>query len=240
MSCEGFSSTVREVLAQRRKNKVFNTYKGRNSEAMRPNIRSMILQLLLIPLFLCLTPVLFAQSADTGAIFGTVIDRMGAVLPEAKVSLTNQRTGSVKTITSNSSGFYDFEALGSSDYSISITRDGFKTSTTKDILINPGQRREVASKLEVGSISTSVTVESNPLQVKTETSDNSTTVASEEISTLLVNGRNFQSLATLVPGVNNTNGNSGYSGGGLTSSTSLAIVAAESTTPHMRLMVFTT
>jgi hypothetical protein len=183
----------------------------------------MILQLLLIPLFLCLTPVLFAQSADTGAIFGTVIDRMGAVLPEAKVSLTNQRTGSVKTITSNSSGFYDFEALGSSDYSISITRDGFKTSTTKDILINPGQRREVASKLEVGSISTSVTVESNPLQVKTETSDNSTTVASEEISTLLVNGRNFQSLATLVPGVNNTNGNSGYSGGGLTSSTSLAI-----------------
>jgi hypothetical protein len=190
---------------------------------MRPNIRSMILQLLLIPLLLCLTPVLFAQSADTGAIFGTVIDKMGAVLPDAKVSLTNERTGAIKTISTNSAGFYDFEALTSSDYSISITRDGFKTSTTQHILVNPGQRREVASQLEVGSISTSVTVESNPLQVKTETSDNSTTVASEEISTLLVNGRNFQSLATLVPGVNNTNGNNQYTGGGLTSSTSLAI-----------------
>src|ERR1035437_6059424 len=190
---------------------------------MRPNIRSMILQLLLIPLLLCLTPVLFAQSADTGAIFGTVIDKMGAVLPDAKVSLTNERTGANKTISTNSAGFYDFEALVSSDYSVSITRDGFKTSTTQHILVNPGQRREVASQLEVGSISTSVTVESNPLPVKTETSDNSTTVASEEIATPLVNGRNFQSLATLVPGVNNTNGNNGYSGGGLNSSTTLAI-----------------
>ena len=68
-----------------------------------------------------------------------------------------------------------------------------------------------------------VTVEANALQVKTETSDVSSTISAEEIKTLLVNGRNFQSLATLVPGVNNTTGNNQYSGGGLTSSTTISI-----------------
>src|ERR1017187_1676365 len=192
-------------------------------EAMKTNVKSLTLHLMLIPLLLSLAPMLFAQSADTGAIFGTASDTMGAVLPGTKVILTNERTGGVKTIATNDSGFYDIEALPSSDYSISIQKEGFKTSTTQHILVNPGQRREVSAQLEVGSTSTSVTVDSNPLQVKTETSDNSATVDSEEISTLLVNGRNFQSLATLVPGVNNTNGNNQYGGGGLTSSTSLAI-----------------
>ena len=190
---------------------------------MKTNVKSLTLHLMLIPLLLSLAPMLFAQSADTGAIFGTASDTMGAVLPGTKVILTNERTGGVKSIATNDSGFYDIEALPSSDYSISIQKEGFKTSTTQHILVNPGQRREVSAQLEVGSTSTSVTVDSNPLQVKTETSDNSATVDSEEISTLLVNGRNFQSLATLVPGVNNTNGNNQYGGGGLTSSTSLAI-----------------
>ncbi len=192
-------------------------------EAMRSNIKSLIVHLLLTPLLLSLTPALFAQSAATGAIFGTTTDKTGAVLPGTKVILTNERTGASKSIATNNSGFYDFEALQISDYSISFQRDGFKASTIQHISIDPGQRREVSSELEVGNISTSVTVEANPLQVQTETSDNSATLGSEEIATLLVNGRNFQSLATLVPGVNNTNGTNQYSGGGLTSSTSLAI-----------------
>src|ERR1019366_1439283 len=86
-----------------------------------------------------------------------------------------------------------------------------------------GQRREVSPAMAVGGVNSTVTVEASQLQVKTETSENSATVDSKEIQTLLVNGRNFQSLATLVPGVNNTNGNNQYGGGGLTSSTSLAI-----------------
>jgi hypothetical protein len=193
---------------------------------MKSILKSVIIPLLLIPLILSLTPRLFAQSADTGAIFGTVSDNMSAVLPEAKVTLTDERTSVVRSHETNGSGFYDFEALPSSEYTVVIQRDGFKSATTLHVLVNPGQRRDVSTQMTVGSISTSVTVEANPLEVKTETSDNSATVDSQEISTLLVNGRNFESLATLVPGVNNTNGSNQYSGGGLNSSTSLAIGGA--------------
>jgi hypothetical protein len=134
---------------------------------MRSIVKSLITQLLLLPLILGLAPVLVAQSADSGAIFGTIQDKSGAVLPDTSVTLTNERTGGSRSVATNNSGFYDFEAVTSSDYSISIKRDGFKTATTQHILVNPGQRREVSAQLEVGSISTSVTVESNPLQVKT-------------------------------------------------------------------------
>jgi hypothetical protein len=166
---------------------------------------------------------LWAQSADTGAIFGSITDKSGAVVPGASVSVTNTATGSLKTVTTNPGGFYAAEALASGDYKISVAKQGFATVDVNSIHIDPGQRREVSTALAVGATTEIVNVEANALEVKTETSDVSSTIGSEEIQTLLVNGRNFQSLATLVPGVNNTTGNSQYQGGGLTSSTSISI-----------------
>jgi Carboxypeptidase regulatory-like domain len=186
--------------------------------------QSVILRLSLLPIVIIfLAPVAFAQSADTGAIFGTFSDKTGAFLPSAKVVLTDQRTGVTSTHTTNNSGFYDIEALPSSDYSVSVQKDGFESTSIQNIHLDPGQRREVSAKLQVGSTTTSLTVEANTLQVQTETSDDSSTIDSKEISTLLVNGRNFQALATLNPGVNNTNGNNQYTGGGLTSTTTLSV-----------------
>ena len=164
-----------------------------------------------------------AQSADVGALFGSVTDKSGAVVPGATVVVTNTATGSQKSITSNAQGFYSVESVPSGDYKVVATKQGFGTVDVNDIHIDPGQRREVSVALTVGATTETVNVEADRLQVKTETSDVSSTIGSEEISTLLVNGRNFQSLATLVPGVNNTNGNNQYSGGGLTSSTSISI-----------------
>lgn len=164
-----------------------------------------------------------AQSADTGAVFGTITESSGAVLPGSSVTITNLATNRAEVQTTNDSGFYSREALPSGDYSISVSHGGFSTTKVDRIHLDPGQRREVSAVMTVGGVNTTVSVEANELQVKTESSENSATVDSKEIQTLLVNGRNFQSLATLVPGVNNTNGNNQYGGGGLTSSTSLAI-----------------
>lgn len=141
----------------------------------------------------------------------------------ATITITNRATGSAKVTATNNSGFYSIEALPSGDYTVTIVHQGFETTDVNNIHIDPGQRREVSSTLAVGTTTTSVNVEANLLQVKTETSENSATIDSKEIQTLLVNGRNFESLATLVPGVNNTNGNNQYGGGGLTSSTTLSI-----------------
>jgi len=165
---------------------------------------------------------LWAQS-DTGALFGSITDTTGAVVPGASVSVTNTATGSQKTLTTNGAGYYSDEPISAGDYKISVVKQGFATVDVNNIHIEPSQRREVSASLKVGGAAEVVTVEANALQVKTETSDVSSTISAEEIKTLLVNGRNFQSLATLVPGVNNTTGNNQYSGGGLTSSTTISI-----------------
>ncbi len=164
-----------------------------------------------------------AQSADVGALFGSVTDKSGAVVPGASVIVTNTATGSRKNMTSNAQGFYSVESVPSGDYKVAITKQGFGAVDVNNIHIDPGQRREVSVALTVGTATETVNVEANSLQVKTETSEVSSAIGAEEIKTLLVNGRNFQSLATLVPGVNNTNGNTQYSGGGLLSSTTISI-----------------
>ena len=178
------------------------------------------LMFLFLPLSMNLA---FAQSADTGAIFGTISDPSGASLTAASVTVSNEQTGVSNNLTTNSQGFFSNEALASGDYTVLIRLDGFKSFTIQHIHLDPGQRRDVSERLTVGGAQEAVTVEANALQVKTETSEDSSTIDSKEISTLLVNGRNFQSLATLNPGVNNTNGNSQYSGGGLSSTTTLSI-----------------
>lgn len=190
---------------------------------MRSIVKSAIFYLLLLPLILSLAPGLLAQSADTGTIFGTIQDKSGALLPDTRVSITNVNTAVSKTLITNSSGFYSDEAIPSGDYTVVAEKDGFEAVKVQNVHLNPGQRREVSPRLDVGSVSQSVTVDSDALQVKTESSEDSSTIDSKEISTLLVNGRNFQSLATLNPGVNNTNGNNQYYGGGLQSQTTLSI-----------------
>jgi hypothetical protein len=166
---------------------------------------------------------LWAQSSDAGALFGSVTDTTGAAVQGATVVVINTATESKKSLMTNSLGFYSAESMLSGDYKVTVAKQGFATVDVNNIHIDPGQRRDVSVALAVGSATEIVNVDANPLQVKTETSDVSSTIGADEISTLLTNGRNFQSLATLVPGVNNTNGNTQYSGGGLLSSTTISI-----------------
>jgi hypothetical protein len=179
--------------------------------------------LFILPFLLVLVCAAFAQSADTGAIFGTISDQAGASLPDAAVTISNDGTAVSKALKTNKAGFFSVEAVESGDYTVTIQQNGFESLRVQHIHLDPGQRREVSAQLRIGGLNQSVTVEANALQVKTETSEDSSTIDSREISTLLVNGRNFQSLATLNPGVNNTNGNNQYSGGGETSTTTLSI-----------------
>lgn len=197
-------------------NYAFPHYRGRALQV------AAFLGMLLIAIASLQKPV-WAQSSDVGALFGSVTDKSGAVVPSASVAVTNIATASQKTISTNGAGFYSAESLPAGDYKVTVAKDGFEKVTVNNIHIDPGQRREVSPVLTVGAATETVNVEANALEVQTETSDVSSTIGSQEINTLLVNGRNFQSLATLVPGVNNTTGNSQYSGGGLTGQTTISI-----------------
>ena len=167
-------------------------------------------------------PYLRAQ-ASAGALSGTVTDTTGAVVAGTTVTITNEVTTISHIVTTNSSGFYSVEGLPVGQYTIDVSKSGFKESVTKGIQIDPGQRRADNVALEVGSEKEQVTVTADALQVNTETSESGGTLTSTQIDNLMLNGRNFQTLAIAIPGVSSTNGADALGGGGLLGGTTLIV-----------------
>ncbi|MDR5726567.1 MAG: carboxypeptidase regulatory-like domain-containing protein, partial [Terriglobia bacterium] len=162
----------------------------------------------------------------TGAISGNVTDSTGAAVAGATVVVTNQGTGVPRTLTTDDSGFYSAEGLPVGLYRIQISKPGFQQNVTQDIQLNPGQRRANNIVLAVGSAATKVTVTAAMEQINTTTSESGGTISSKQISNLMLNGRNFQTLAIAVPGVSSTAGANALNGGGLLGGTTLIVNGA--------------
>ena len=167
-------------------------------------------------------PFLHGQ-ASSGAISGTVTDSTGAVVADAKVTITNQSTAVPNVKTTDSSGFYSIEGLANGLYTVDVAKAGFKESITSGIQLDPGQRRASNVVLQVGSATAQVTVEADALEVNTESSESAGTVTGSQIENLMLNGRNFATLALAIPGVSDVHGADGLGGGGLEGGTSLIV-----------------
>lgn len=169
---------------------------------------------------------LWAQNTTSCAISGTVMDTTGAVVSGVAVTVTNQATGLVVKATSNGAGYYTAESLAPGDYTIATKKTGFKSEVVHDIHLDPGQRRGADLKLDVGATEVTVTVEADAVAVQTESADLSGTVSQKEVANLMLNGRNFQSLAMIVPGVSSANGANqlaNYGGGGYLGQTAIIV-----------------
>ena len=79
------------------------------------------------------TSAVWAQTASTGALTGTVIDQSGGVVAGATVTVTDNGTGQERTATTDSSGSYKFSLLNSGNYSVKFSATGFKTSTLPSV-----------------------------------------------------------------------------------------------------------
>jgi hypothetical protein len=167
-------------------------------------------------------PALLAQ-ASAGAISGTVTDSSGAAIPGATVIITNEATSVARTLSTDGSGFYSAEGLLVGQYKIDVKKEGFRESVTTGIQIDPGQRRASNVALQVGSENAEVKVTADAVQINTETSDNGGTISSKQIDNLMLNGRNFQTLAIAIPGVASTAAANALGGGGLEGSTTLIV-----------------
>ncbi|MGA7341953.1 MAG: carboxypeptidase regulatory-like domain-containing protein [Terracidiphilus sp.] len=173
---------------------------------MSLNRRMNILQLGVALSLLCVTAWVHAQDVTSCAIAGTVTDSTGAVVPGVEVTVTNQATGLLETETTNSAGYYTAESLAPGDYSVSMKKTGFKNVVVRDIHLDPGQRRGEDVKLEVGEAAATVTVEAEAVAVQSESAELGGTVSEKEVANLMLNGRNFQTLALIVPGVSSASG----------------------------------
>ncbi len=121
--------------------------------------------------------------------------------------VTSPERGINRQTTTNSTGEYNESALSPGSYDIIVTATGFKKFQAKDAKLEVGEKARVDVTLEVGSISTEVVVQGeNVAQVETQSSELAGTVTGKEITQLELNGRNFTTLVTLVPGVSNQTG----------------------------------
>jgi hypothetical protein len=184
---------------------------------MNYSFRSIMFQFFALFLILAMGPIIRAQNITAGAIAGTVTDSAGAVVPDAQISVTNQATQQVSTATTGEKGSYVVENLSGGDYVLTVTKSGFAVTTVSGLHLDPGQRRGQDLKLSVGAVNAKVTVEADTLSVQTESAESGGTISAKEVANLMINGRNFQQLATLVPGVSSVLGtnaqiNSGYLG----------------------------
>src|ERR1700731_524447 len=163
--------------------------------------RFTVLALTALALFLFSYQRAWAQAnVQAGSIQGTVTDPQSAVVPDAKITITNKDTGAVTTITTTSAGAYSSGSLTPGNYSVRVEAPNFKTTEESvNVLINVITSANV--RLTLGVSSAVIEVNGQTVNVNTEQAQVSGSLTTQQIENLPVNGRNFLDLAQLEPGV---------------------------------------
>jgi hypothetical protein len=168
--------------------------------ALRPHCRFAYPGLVFLVLLLLVCPLANGQ-AGTGAVTGTITDATGGVIAGASVQLTSRATGEVRTVTSASNGAYSIATLPPGRYTLSVTKDGFKTITFPEVEIVIAETAALNVRMEVGAKAETVMVEANVEQLQTESSTLGRVTNGEQVRTLPLVTRNYTQIISLNPGV---------------------------------------
>ena len=160
---------------------------------------------------LCFAAVSMAQT-ETATISGLITDDTGAVVPGAEVKLQSVDRGSAISATTNNAGIYVFASVHPGQYQLTVHKPGFKQVDFLGLIVNVQDHIEQNFRLQVGSVAESVTVEASAATINTTDATVSTVVDRQFAENLPLNGRSFQTLIQLTPGVVLT-ANNGYDTG---------------------------
>jgi hypothetical protein len=141
-----------------------------------------------------------AQSA-TATILGTVTDASGAAIRNATVQVKNVGTGITQATASDAQGRFSAPDLGVGDYEAQASKMGFSTVLRKGITLTVGAQSVVDFSLPVGQQTQTVTVEGQASQVETTNAAVGALVDQQQMRELPLNGRNFEQLIQLAPGM---------------------------------------
>lgn len=180
-------------------------------------VPALILSLLLF------APFVWAQISSTATINGSVTDTTGAVVAGAKVTITNEGTGVSIDTVSNGDGSFVVAGLAVGSYRATVVKQGFQTYVENHIVLHPAVVSTVNAGMRVGQVSTEVTVSASAAQVQTATPEVSSDVSEKQVATLPLNGRNYQSLSALMPGVTNTSPDTALNQGGFLTSNVMSV-----------------
>jgi hypothetical protein len=149
---------------------------------------------------LLLSVALFAQ-ANFGRILGTVTDQSGGVVPGATVTITDTQRGLARALTTDAAGEYNAPNLIPGTYTVRVEAKGFKALDRQNVVIEVGKEVRVDITPEPGDQTQTVTVTEQISLVDAATPTLGGTLSNAEINDLPLNGRNYQSLMSLRPGV---------------------------------------
>ena len=142
---------------------------------------------------------LLAQSS-TAVLSGTVQDEQEKMVPSAKVTLLDPAKGQTKTASTDSNGAFVFSQLAPSTYELTVEQAGFANARFSDLVINAADQRSLRIKLKVAPRGESITVNADTPLVR-EAPSIATAVDRRFIENQPLNGRSFQTLINLSPGV---------------------------------------
>lgn len=139
--------------------------------------------------------------AVTANISGTVTDSSGAVIPDASVDVTDVDTGVKQTVSTNAQGRYAVPSLPIGNYSVQASKAGFQTVVHTGITLTVGSQPVVDLVLPVGQAQQQIQVSGQVSQVEMSTAAVGSLVGRQQMEDLPLNGRNYEQLLSLAPGV---------------------------------------
>ncbi|MGA9449248.1 MAG: carboxypeptidase-like regulatory domain-containing protein, partial [Candidatus Sulfotelmatobacter sp.] len=148
-----------------------------------------------------------AWAGITGSISGTVTDPSGAVMADVTVTVTSMSTNVQSTTVTDAKGFYSFPALNVDHYDVTVNQSGFKNFLERGVRINANSAILIDIKLEVGQVTNTITVQSDTLQVETQSTQMGEVIEGSTITSVPLNGRSYIDLLALQPGVSPYAGN---------------------------------
>jgi len=144
-----------------------------------------------------------ARAQASSSIGGTVFDPSGAAVSSASVSAKNLETGALRSAATDDRGRYEILSLPVGRYEVKATKAGFEDSLRTGVELALGQEARLDFHLRVGTVSTEITVSLDAPLVTTATQDISGLVGEQQVKELPLNGRSYDLLLPLNPGIVN-------------------------------------
>ena len=144
---------------------------------------------------------MFAQQ-QAASLTGIIVDSSGAAVPEATVSISDRARAIKLATSSNERGEYVFPQISPGDsYEVSVSKTGFKETIQRGVALQVAQSAKIDFTIDVGNVAETVTVNSDPPQLDTQTSSMGQVIAGQTVESLPLNGRSTFRLIALTPGV---------------------------------------
>src|SRR5882672_8169220 len=161
-------------------------------------------KLICLAVLLLAVSVFTMQSASAQAVYGSIIgtatDPQGAVVPNAKITVTNQSKNTSDTTTTNESGNYSVSHLVPDAYTVRAEAPGFKATELKDVLVSADASASVPLQLQIGGTAETVEVTAEAPQLKTDRADVAYQFNEKYVQDLPILNRNFTQIQLLSPG----------------------------------------